>query len=96
MVDGRTWLESRALCPAIQEPLEGGVADAKFFRGLAPRNISDIEAMHDCFKTALEPSPGRHFGPADWFALTAGTVHPGLDPLTDHLQLELGQRRQEV
>ena len=89
MEDGRTWLEGRTLCPAIQEPLEGGVADAKFFGGLAPRDISYIEAMHDCFKTALESLPFGHFRSADALSLAAGPVHAGLDPLSDHLQLEL-------
>ena len=39
---------------------------------------------------ALEPLPGRHFGPAYLFALTAGTVHPGFFSENSTLKLGIG------
>ncbi len=80
----------------IQEPLQGGIADVQLLGRLTPRDISFEKALHNSSKTLGEASSVDYSGPTDFLALPAGSLHAGLDPFPDQLQLELSKRGQQV
>src|SRR5918999_1983905 len=80
----------------VQEPLEGGIANAQFFGRLTAGNISLAKALQNSSKTLGETFPVNNLGTADLLALAAGPFHSSPNPFPDQFQFEVGKRGQQV
>ena len=74
----------------IQEPLEGGIANAQFLGSPAARNITLVKALQNSSKTTGETSPVCSPRTAYPMLLSAGPVHSCLDSLPEDSPFQLG------